>query len=105
MASGSLPLTAWRTSSSEDTVAVSKPACSRLALTRTACSRSSVVIKTRSAMLVRGARCAVRGVGAAEEIDGVIEELLQHGQAFFHSVRRTRQIHDQRLAAGSRPAP
>src|SRR5258706_13875562 len=92
MAWGSLPLTAWRTSSSEDTVAVSKPACSRLALTRTACSRSSVVMRTRSAM---------SRLRAGDQIHGVIEELGQHRQPFLHSIRRAGEIDDQGLAAST----
>src|SRR3954468_7018095 len=95
------PRTAWRTSSSEETIAGSKPACSRFALMRTACSRSSMVMRTRSAMNVRRAWCVVRGVRAGEQIHGVIEELLQHRQAVFHAVRRAGKIDDQRLAARS----
>src|SRR6266576_2649711 len=89
----SRPLTAWRTSSSEETMAVSKPDCSSVALTRTACSKSSVVMRTLSAMYVRGVR-------AAQQVDGMIEEFSQHGQAFLHTVRGAWKIHDESLAAG-----
>ncbi|PYP71990.1 MAG: hypothetical protein DMD36_02895 [Gemmatimonadetes bacterium] len=51
MQSGELPA-ARRTSSNDAVIVVWKPAASRLALTRTACSRSSVVISTRSGIAV-----------------------------------------------------
>src|SRR6267378_1746056 len=99
---GCFPRTAWRTSSSEETIAVSNPACSSAAFTRTACSRSSVVIRTLSAMsvrrvFVRRTSCVVRGVRAAEQIDGVPEERGEDRQSFFHTVGRTWQVDDQRL--------
>src|SRR5688572_11306597 len=89
MASGWPPRTDCLTSSNEDTMAVSNRACSSAAFTRTACSRSSVVIRTRSAM----ARYP------AQQIHGMIEELAEYGQSFLHSVRRAREIDDQSLPA------
>src|SRR5882762_3442245 len=100
---GCFPRTAWRTSSSEETIAVSNPACSSAAFTRTACSRSSVVIRTLSAMR-SGVRCLVPGVSAAYEIHGVVEELLEYGEPFFHAVGRAGEIDDQRLAPRARAA-
>src|ERR1700704_4482432 len=101
-APGSRPLTAERTSSSEETMAVSNPACSSAAFTRTACSRSSVVMRTRSAMDVcdvRRVACGVCRVIAGDEVDGMIEELLEHCQSLFHTIRRAGEIDDQRLAS------
>ena len=50
MQSGSRRCTACRTSSRDDVRVVSNPAASSCALMRTACSRSSVVMRTRSAI-------------------------------------------------------
>src|SRR5207248_4515867 len=93
--------TAARTSSSEETIAVSRRACSSAALMRTACSKSSVVIRTRSGMdvcHVRRVACGVCRVSAADEIYGMIEELLKHSQTFLHTVCGPGQVDDQRLA-------
>src|SRR5579859_3139152 len=95
MAAGSLPLTAWRTSSSDETMAVSRPPASRPAFTRTAVSRSSVVTMTLSGM---------RRLPSRDQIHGVIHELAKHGQAFFHAVRRAGEIDDQRLPPSPGPA-
>src|SRR5256885_4912623 len=97
---GCLPLTDARTSSNDDTIAVLKPACSRAALVRTAGSKSSVVIKTRSAMGVRCVRrgaCGVRRVGAGDQLDGMIQEAVEYRQSFLHAIRGTREIDDQRF--------
>src|ERR1700704_1359767 len=106
-APGSRPLTAERTSSSEETMAVSNPACSSAAFTRTACSRSSVVMRTRSAMDVcdvRRVACGVCRVIAGDEVDGMIEELLEHRQSLFHTIRRAGEIDDQGFAPRARAA-
>jgi hypothetical protein len=39
-------------------------------------------------------RCVVRGVRAAQQIHRMFKELLEHGEAFFHTVRRAWEIDD-----------
>src|SRR5437763_7387390 len=100
----SLLRTAARTTTSEETIAVSRRACSSAALMRTACSKSSVVIRTRSGMdvcHVRRVACGVCRVSAADEIYGMIEKPLEHSQTFLHTVSGAGEIDDQRLGARS----
>src|SRR5438034_1273119 len=97
---GAAPVpTTRRTSSNDEASVVWKPAVSRWALTRTACSRSSVVIKTRSAISYQP---SVGHPLAVYQLDGVIQEALQDSQPIRHSARRAGEVHDQRLPPRAR---
>src|SRR5438874_8665635 len=83
----------WRASSSVCASVVLNPVASRLALMRTACSRSSVVTRIRSLM--------DRSL-PGHQLDRVVEQTLEHGEPILHAAGGARQVHDQRLAAGAR---
>src|SRR3989475_1531716 len=99
---GSRRTTAWRASSADVASAVSNPADSSWALIRTACSRSPVVINTRSAISPQPSVC---DLVAGHQLHRVVDEPCEYGQAVLHAAGGAGQIDDQGLAARARDAP
>src|SRR3989454_521223 len=99
---GSRRRMAWRASSTDVASAVSNPADSSWALIRTACSRSPVVITTRSAISRQPSVC---DLVAGHQLHGVVDEPFEYGQAVLHAGGGAGQIDDQSLGARARDAP
>src|SRR5690606_29632545 len=72
-----------------------KPSFWNASLSRTAGSRSCVVMRTVSAIV----QLVTLGIGAAEQLYRVLEERLEHGQSVADAVQAPRQIDDEGAAA------